>query len=246
MPKQPQFKPYKTLRAGASWCLDIPEYLSGTGKRQRLFFNTQKEAETASEQIKTRRANFGNTLAQLSPERITEAAEAYKLLDSMQSDVSLLSVVQAHLRQEKLRRKSVTFAQLFEQFINHLKEKDKTAEHLYKLGKTCERFPKLRNKLVSDITSEDLEPVLKKLKASTRDAETRHLRAVFNFGEPKFLLVNPADELKPFLSASTFSERSGNLTGTRSEKETNNGSLPGCATPLQAATTPNSKVWTTF
>src|SRR5690348_9560549 len=109
MPKQLQLKPYKTPRLGASWCLDIPEYLSETGKRQRKFYDTQREAETASEQIKTRRATFGDTLSLLSSARMAEAAEAYKLLDSIQSDVSLLSVVQAHIRHEKVCRKSITF-----------------------------------------------------------------------------------------------------------------------------------------
>jgi integrase len=189
-------KPYKTLREGASWCLDIPAYLSETRNRQRKFYDTQKEAETAADIIKTRRSNFGDTLSLLSPARITEAAEAYKLLDSIQSDVSLLSVIQAHLRQEKLRRKSVTLKKLFELFIAHLREDEKSEGHLYKLEKTCERFPKLQSKLVADITAEDFEPVLHKLKASMRDAETRHLRAAFNFGKPKYLLVNPADELK--------------------------------------------------
>jgi integrase len=104
--------------------------------------------------------------------------------------------VQAHIRQEKVRRKSITFRELFRLFIEHLRQDDKSEGHIYKLEKTCERFPRLRSKLVADITAEDFEPVLKKLKASMRDAETRHLRAAFNFGKPKYLLVNPADELK--------------------------------------------------
>jgi hypothetical protein len=58
--------------------LSVPPELSETGKRQQLFFATKREAETASEQLKTRRRNFGETLTNLSSVRLTEA---FALLD---------------------------------------------------------------------------------------------------------------------------------------------------------------------
>jgi integrase len=194
MPKPLQLKPYKTPREGASWCLDIPEYLSETGKRQRKFFDTQKEAETAAEILKARRANFGNTLSLLSPERITEAAQAYKLLDANLAKVSLLSVVQAHLRHEKVRTASQSFEELFDLYLKE--NQGNTEAYLYKLEKTKERFPKLRHKLVCDITHEDLEPVLYELRASMRNSEMRHLKAVFKLGIKKgYLESNPVERL---------------------------------------------------
>ncbi len=187
-------KPYKTPREGASWCLDIPEYLSETGKRQRKFFGTQKEAETAAEILKARRANFGNTLSLLSPERITEAAEVYKLLDSAESHFSLLEVVKSHLRQEKARSASRSFAHLFDLYLADRSEISE--EHRYKLGKTKERFPKLRNKMACDITYEDLEPTLHKLKPHMRNAEMRNLNSIFRFGRKRrWLEINPIDQL---------------------------------------------------
>ena len=49
---------------------------------------------------------------------------------------------------------------------------------------------------MSDITHEDLEPILYKLKRSMRNAEMRHLRAVLKFGIKKgYLDTNPIDRL---------------------------------------------------
>ena len=60
----------------SSWCLSIPENLSETGKRQRIFFETKREADTAAEIVRTRKENFGVSLSRLSPVQLTEAAEA--------------------------------------------------------------------------------------------------------------------------------------------------------------------------
>src|ERR1700732_4775220 len=64
----------------SSWCLSIPENLSETGKRQRIFYETKREADTAAEIVRTRKENFGISHSRLSPVQITEAAEAYNLL----------------------------------------------------------------------------------------------------------------------------------------------------------------------
>jgi hypothetical protein len=105
MSKRVKFEPH---REGNSWRLNIPAHLSETGKRQRLYFQTKEKALAERERLKTRKDNFGITLAALSPAKISEAAEAYALLAD-HPGVSLLSVVKGHIKTTKARTQSVTF-----------------------------------------------------------------------------------------------------------------------------------------
>jgi hypothetical protein len=86
--------------------LNVPLALSSTGRKQQLFFATNKLAEIAAEQLKARQRNFGNTLTNLTSARTIEASQAFGLLDKAGSKVSLISIVQAHLAQEQRRRQS--------------------------------------------------------------------------------------------------------------------------------------------
>jgi hypothetical protein len=74
-------KPYRTNRKTRKWCVDVPADLSDTGKRKRLFFETETAGKAECETLKARRDNFGTSLAAMTPAKIAEASEAYKLLD---------------------------------------------------------------------------------------------------------------------------------------------------------------------
>src|ERR1700751_4651562 len=85
MPRQSTLKPTEVksrkARGLSAWCLNVPPELSETAKRRQLVFETKYEAEGECERLKARRDNFGNSLSSMTPARIAEASEAYKLLD---------------------------------------------------------------------------------------------------------------------------------------------------------------------
>jgi len=96
-------EPYKSETSpNRPWCVDVPAYLSDTGKRKRKFFATKKEAETECEKLEARRDNFGVSLTAMTPARIAEAAECYKLLEG--SSVSLTDAVRGFLAVQKVRQ----------------------------------------------------------------------------------------------------------------------------------------------
>ena len=195
MPRHPQFKPVKTTRRISPWKLNIPKHLSSTGRKQRLFFRTLKEAETAAEQIKARQRNFGSTLEQLSPSRISEAAEAFKLLDASQSKVSLLSVVRYHLNQETKRNASLELEKLFQQYLSS--RSNITHHHKRKLLNCQARFASLAHKKITDLEHQDFETILNKLTPSMHNAELRLLYALFNFAlKREYLDKNPVKPLE--------------------------------------------------
>ena len=185
---KPAFRKEREKKGLAAWCVNVPKYLSNTGKRRQLFYDTQAEAKTVCQQYLTRRANFGVSLATMSPKLISEAAECYERLKSY--NVKLLDVVNAYVEAHKQRTASVSFLNLCNLYIDS--RPDRNRDHLKGLQNSRDRFPVLHDRLVSDITYRDIEPLLAPIPAGGRNLVMRHLRAFFNFGiKKKYLLENP-------------------------------------------------------
>lgn len=185
---KPAFRKEREKKGLAAWCVNVPKYLSDTGKRRQLFYDTQAEAKTVCQQYLTRRANFGVSLATMSPKLISEAAECYERLKPY--NVKLLDVVNVYIEAHKQRTASVSFLNLCNLYIDS--RPDRNRDHLKGLQNSRDRFPVLHDRLVSDITHRDIEPLLAPIPAGGRNLVMRHLRAFFNFGiKKKYLLENP-------------------------------------------------------
>jgi len=196
VPRLPTLRP--TLRADrqrqniAAWCVNIPPHLSPTGKRQQLFFPSKAEATTVCEQLKARKDNFGVSLTALTPARIAEAAEAYNLLEGR--NISLLTTVRRCLGIEDQRAASIPFRELCTLYIES--KKDRGKRHLASMRRTVNRLPSLGDRLVSDISHRDLEPLLNEIAPGGRNFVMRHLRAFFNYGIKRgYLTESPITRL---------------------------------------------------
>jgi len=119
MPRTASLKPVMIQGRNRPWMLSVPPDLSETGKRQQLFYTSQREAETVSEQLKTRKRNFGHSLAVMSPARMHEAAQAFSLLDasSCASSLSLVSAIRESIERHEKRLKSVSLEALFDSYL---------------------------------------------------------------------------------------------------------------------------------
>lgn len=158
------------------WCVNVPALLSKTGKRQQLFFATQGEAKTECAALKVRKSNFGDSLTAMTPARIAEASEAYKLLDPL--NIGLLDAVRTHVAAVKARSASIAFGEAFDRFAEL--KKSKSAKYLQEIRQAKATFGSLLGRMVCDITASDLEPVLERLPNASRNAKMRRLRSVFN------------------------------------------------------------------
>jgi integrase len=178
-------------RGLASWVVNVPAVLSDTGKRQELFFETEKKASAECEKLKARKDNFGHSLSSLTAARMSEAAEAYKLLGD---SATLLDAVRGYLTAQKIRQSSISFVALFNQFLEA--KKDRNEQYRRELRVTRNRFPTLHDILVSDITHRELEHLLSAITPGGRNAVMRYLRAVFNLGIKRgYLFENPIARL---------------------------------------------------
>jgi len=185
MPANTSLKPRKiksrVLVGKAPWVLNVPPELSETGKRQRLFYATEREAKVESERLKARADNFGLSLSTMTAARIAEASEAYKLLDPL--NVSLLVAVRAHVAILKARSASVPFGDAFDRFLEL--KKNKSYDYKKEIQHTKASFESLLQKPICDVLPSDLEPVLDKLPPSSRNAKMRRLRTLFNIAKKR-------------------------------------------------------------
>jgi integrase len=194
MPRKATLKPSEVksrkARALAAWCVNVPDELSDTGKRRQLFYQTKKEAEGECERLKARRDNFGNSLSAMTPSRIAEASEAYKLLEQRHSQDSLLAIVRHYLAQRDLRTQSVSLGTLLEEYI--ATKSHRTKKYLAEINKVRGLVEGLVDRLVCDIAPEELEGYLSRRRGAYRNAVMRYLRAIFNHGIKRgYLLDNP-------------------------------------------------------
>src|SRR5258707_270613 len=96
------------------WGAHVSPHLSENGKRERKFFETEKEAKAECETLKARRDNFGISLTAMTPARIAESVEAYKLLHPL--SVNLLDAVRGYIQRHTERTSSRPWKEVFEEY----------------------------------------------------------------------------------------------------------------------------------
>lgn len=193
MAKRTRFAPHYDA-SSRRWILNVPSQFSETGKRQRLFYPDQEKALNAALALRERREHFGVSLSSLSPVRLAEASEAYKLLDALEQPTSLLSVVREWIHHKERQTSSKT---ILETFGAYLESKPHLARgHRDQIRNAKDKLAPLHKVLVSDVTPTNIQEILSPLSGSTRNRYMRILRGVFNFAIKRaWCQENPIDRL---------------------------------------------------
>jgi hypothetical protein len=197
MPSLSSLKPRKIesrQAAGlASWIVNIPRELSATGKRQRLFFRTEKEAKGECEKLRARKDNFGTTLKALTAYEIHETVRCRELLQPYPA-VSLLQAVQGYVKTLDRQAASVSLATAIDEYLNL--PRNRSPKYLSDVGALRETFHSLLGKRVVEITPGELDKILGRFAPSTRNAHLRILKAIFNLAIKRgWLVENPIARL---------------------------------------------------
>jgi integrase len=133
----------------------------------------------------------------MTPARIADAAEAYKLLDPIGViGVSLLDVVRDYVAGHKRRKESISFETLFNLFLEAKADRNPAYLSELRIARDRDEMRSLRDRLVCDIGARDLEPLLNTMTPGARNSVMRYLRAVFNYGiKRRYLAENPIARL---------------------------------------------------
>ena len=192
MPKRFSLKPTKTGPETAPWCVNVPARISLSGKRERKFFEKERDAKNFANVQRIRIENYGTAAVILSPGQLEEAAAAYEQLKPF--GATLGEAVGQYVSWREQAARSVTFKKLFELFTEA--KAKRSAAYLVQLKYTLPRFPRLHDKLVSRISARAIDEETRSMTPHVRNACLRVLRAVFNFGIKRdYLLENPIAKL---------------------------------------------------
>jgi len=96
MARKPSFQ-YKKTPSG--WKVEIPERLSPTGSRQRVFFETRDGAKNYAANLRTEYEDHGTKASAISPSLADEAQRAIELLEPY--GISLLEAARAAVEKKK-------------------------------------------------------------------------------------------------------------------------------------------------
>ena len=170
------------------WRVNIPGQYTTTGKRQRHFYKSKREAETFCQAQRVKIENYGCNSSTLTPGQQEEAAIAFERLAPY--NVTLNTVVTDFVARHKARAKSVTFKTLFDEFL--AKKQKRSKAYLRALRYTLARFAALHDRNVCDIEPADIDSETNRMTPAARNAYLRNLRAIFNFGMKRsWLEKNP-------------------------------------------------------
>jgi hypothetical protein len=118
-----EFKPYRL--ADGKWQVNVPDWLSRAGKRQRLTFDSRQAALAQIEELNARRDNLAAAVKRpLSTAELLDAAAALDLLAERPSG-SLLDAARLYIEVAKTQRASITLAELFSLFEEAKKHRSK-------------------------------------------------------------------------------------------------------------------------
>jgi Site-specific recombinase XerC len=178
MARRISLKPCATSLKKWAWRVNLPAKYTETGKRQRHFFPSKREAQTFCEQQRIRIHNYGCNSSMLTPGQQEEATRAFERLAPY--GVTLNTVVADFIARHDVRAKSVTFKTLFDRFTES--KKNRSGAYLRGLKYTLPRFAGLHDRNVCDISPADIDGETDGMTPAVRNAFLRNLRAVFNFG----------------------------------------------------------------
>jgi integrase len=192
MPRRISLLPCATGLKKWTWRVNIPARYTSTGKRQRAFFKSKREAQTFSDQQRIRITNYGCNASALTPGQQEEAAMAFQKVAAY--GVTLNTVVTDWVARHDMRARSVTFKTLFDRFVES--KKKRSTAYLVSLKYTLPRFAGLHDRNVCDIGPADIDGETDGMTPAVRNAFLRNLRAVFNFGVKRgWLETNPIARL---------------------------------------------------
>src|SRR3984893_17562849 len=113
---KPGFRESRKKAGIAPWVVNVPSELSETGKRQEIFFSSKAEAQTACNQLRVRKDNFGNSLAELSSSDVVEGAKAFQMLEP--TGIGLVEAVSRYLTIPRQRTDSIVFSDLCDRYLD--------------------------------------------------------------------------------------------------------------------------------
>jgi len=166
-------------RTPKGWRVNVPAALSGSGKRQRLYFPSRDDAEGfASPLRKEIRSGVMDRILPSTQSRF--AIRAFELLGDRPPE-ELIQAVKSWVDKRDQASKSVTFIDACVSFTGSKTKAHLTSKYLRNFSYYPKRFSKIARKLLMDITTADIEHRIAGMPASSRNAVRANLSSLWSF-----------------------------------------------------------------
>lgn len=202
-----QFTPTEFPDRPRPWCVSIPATYSQSGKRERKFFNTKREALDYAKDEKFRVEREGrDATTSLSVSQRDAAAAAFRLLEG-HAPQKIVEIVEQWLSKHKLASRSVSVGEAFDRYIERGKKRRTTGgmvsfvpfslKHARGLRLALTGLEKHRDTMVSELTTKMIEDALAEYSPSYHNAQLRIIRAVCEYAvEKKWAANNAAQDVE--------------------------------------------------
>jgi integrase len=183
MGRRLELKPYKNK--DGTFSVNVPNWLSATGKRARKSCPTRAEALRFIEELKARKDNLGFT-KELSPVELLDAQAALEILASY-PEATLRDCAKLYCERHAAQARSITLEELFTQVL----EAKANLSDSYKrdIRWVRGRLSGLRDRMLSNITRVDILDALAKFPESSRNNHLRTLTTVFRYAKDREYLT---------------------------------------------------------
>jgi integrase/recombinase XerD len=176
MPRTPSLKPRPTDKG---WELTLPATQSETGKRQRLYFKSEKAAKIEAAKRKRLMKQHGAKALHIPADIAAQALKASAIVEKY--DVTLVEVARDWVARREQQAASITLGDAWcKGEVYRSTRRPATIADYKRIGRKLPAW--LMKKLVSDITRDDCEKALAEVAngASTYNRYLRNLRATFS------------------------------------------------------------------
>jgi integrase len=183
MGRRLELKPHKNK--DGTFSVNVPDWLSVTGRRSRRSWPTKVEALRFIEELKARKDNL-TTTKDLSPAQLLDAHLAFVELADCPG-TSLLDCVKFYRERYAAQAKSVTLEELFNQVLQA--KADLSDSYKRDIRWVQGRLAGLSDRSVSEITRTDILEALAEFPESSRNNHLRTLSGVFRFAKDRDYLT---------------------------------------------------------
>jgi integrase len=187
------------------WRLSVPASVSITGKQVRRWFDSKTKALAEVDRLKKHQKQVGSSAKLLDAGRIIEASDCWNELDkafqSFQSQSTppgtLRRIVQQEIKVMQERAKSITLAELFEDYDLKLRRTHKSDNYRRQFVWLKGYLDLVHHKKISDLTETDITVAFAHLPDGNRNSNLRLLRALLNYAVQKgWAQSNPASQIE--------------------------------------------------
>lgn len=179
MAKRAKFEVTHSVRKDR-WMVNVPGSVTASGRRERHYFETKKEALAKASDMRKAYHEYGSQASAITPSLAEAAVQAAEKLKPF--GVTLTAAIADYLAILETRERSVTLAEAASRWLASKGDCRDETQKSYRY--TVKRLQPLEDQIMAEITADDIEAAIES-SPSVFEGHRRNARALFEFAARK-------------------------------------------------------------